>query len=125
MNHYIELPLSGLEPPLSEMEQAIQETTHRFAKEILRPTGAELDKLSADEVVAPDSKLWEVLSLAGELGLSLTAMAELEPVERVRLLAIASEELSWGDAGLGGAILVNHFPVRGTGDFTSKCNTSL
>lgn len=111
MSSYIELPLSGLEAPLSEMEQAIQETTHRFAEEVLRPAGTELDKLSPEEMVAPGSRLWEVLERAEDLGLSLTAMAELEPLERVRLLAVASEELAWGDAGLAGAILVNHFPV--------------
>ncbi|GAB3101465.1 acyl-CoA dehydrogenase family protein [Aestuariicella hydrocarbonica] len=111
MNKYIELPLSGLEPPLNEMEQAIQQTTHRFAAEVLRPAGIALDRLSAEEMVAADSPLWDVLEQAQDLGLSLTAMAELEPLERVRLLTIASEELSWGDAGLGGAILVNHFPV--------------
>ncbi len=111
MSSYIELPLSGLEAPLSEMEQAIQETTHRFAEEVLRPAGAELDKLTPEEMVAPESKLWEVLSKAEDLGLSFTTMAELPPLERVRLLAIASEELAWGDAGLAGAILVNHFPV--------------
>ncbi|NIB41607.1 acyl-CoA dehydrogenase [Pseudomaricurvus alkylphenolicus] len=111
MSQYQELPLSGLEPPLSEMEKAIQETTHRFAVEVMRPAGVELDRLSAEEMIAPGSRLWEVLDKAQGLGLSLTAMAELEPIERVRLLAIASEELSWGDAGLAGAILVNHFPV--------------
>ena len=28
---YLPLPLSGLEPPLTEMEQLIQDTTHHFA----------------------------------------------------------------------------------------------
>jgi alkylation response protein AidB-like acyl-CoA dehydrogenase len=111
MNNHMELPLSGLEPTLTEMEQAIQETTHRFAQEVLRPAGIALDKLSAEAMVAADSQLWEVLQRSNELGLNLTEMAELEPLERVRLLAIASEELAWGDAGLAGAILVNHFPV--------------
>lgn len=111
MNDYIELPPTGLEPPLSEVEQAIQESTHRFAEEVMRPIGTELDKLTPEEVVAPGSRLWEVLEKAAGLGLSLTAMADLDPVERVRLLGIASEELAWGDAGLAGAILVNNFPV--------------
>jgi alkylation response protein AidB-like acyl-CoA dehydrogenase len=33
------------------------------------------------------------------------------PAERLKLLAIATEELAWGDGGIAGAILVNHFPV--------------
>jgi len=106
-----ELPMTGLETPLSEMEQAVQDNTHRFAEQVLRPAGERLDKLSPEEVIAPDSELWSVLKQSEELGLSITAMAELEPIERVRILAIASEELAWGDAGLAGAILVNHFPV--------------
>jgi alkylation response protein AidB-like acyl-CoA dehydrogenase len=38
-------------------------------------------------------------------------MMELPPAERVKLLAIATEELAWGDGGIAGAILVNNFPV--------------
>ena len=58
MSHYIELPLSGLEEPLSEMEQYVQDTAHRFAVEVLRPAGATIDKMSAEESIAPESPLW-------------------------------------------------------------------
>ena len=111
MPNQYSLPLSGLEPPLSEMEAAVQENCHRFAVEVMRPLGAVLDKLRAEEVPAPGSPLWEALSKASGLGLSVLAMAELPPVERVRLFAIAAEELAWGDGGIAGAILVNHFPI--------------
>lgn len=106
-----QLGLSGLESPLSELESQVQENAHRFAKDVLRPAGARLDKLSPEEMVAPGSILWDVLEKSHDLGISLTAMNEIEPIERVRILALASEELAWGDAGLAGAILVNHFPV--------------
>ena len=36
--------MTGFETPLSEEEQAIQQSVHRFAKEVLRPLGRELDK---------------------------------------------------------------------------------
>ena len=111
MTDFIELPLSGLESQLTEEEQAVQDMIHRFAAEVLRPNGVELDRVSPDEMIAPDSKLWEVLAQASELGLSLMSMLEMDPLERARLFAIAVEELSWGDAGLCGAILVNSFPV--------------
>ena len=39
MSNYINLPLSGLEEPLSEMEQFVQDTAHRFAVEVVRPIG--------------------------------------------------------------------------------------
>lgn len=108
---YLQLPLSGLEAPLSEMEQMIQDNVHHFALTVMRPAGAVLDRMSAEDVVAKGSPLWEVLEKSKELGLSMIAMAELPPLERVRLGAIASEELAWGDGGLAGSILVNHFPV--------------
>ena len=108
---YQQLPLSGLEAPLNEMEQMIQDNVHHFAQTVLRPAGALLDQMTPEQVIAPDSILWDVLKKSELLGLSITAMAELPPLKRVKLFAIASEELAWGDAGLAGAILVNHFPV--------------
>lgn len=108
---YLQLPLSGLEPPLNETEQLIQDSVHHFALAVMRPAGAVLDRMSAEDVVAPGSPLWDVLEKSKELGLSMIAMAELPPLERVKLGAIASEELAWGDSGLAGSILVNHFPV--------------
>ncbi len=110
MSNYIDLPLSGLEEPLSEMEQAVQDTAHRFAEEVLRPVGTRLDEMSADAAVAADSPLWGALGQAAGLGLSVKAMLELEPLERERIMLIAAEELSWGDAGLGGMVLVSQMP---------------
>jgi alkylation response protein AidB-like acyl-CoA dehydrogenase len=111
MSDYFQLPLSGVEPPLSEMERAVQDNVHRYAVEVMRPLGPVLDKLPADAVPAPDSPIWGALAKAADLGLSIVAMMELPPAERVKLLAIATEELAWGDGGLCGAILVNNFPV--------------
>jgi acyl-CoA dehydrogenase len=127
---YMQLPLSGLEAPLNEMEQMIQDNVHHFAQTVMRPVGPVLDRMTAEQVVAPESPLWQVLAKSAELGLSITAMAELPPLERVKLLAIASEELAWGDAGLAGAILVNHFPViysmiAGNMDMVHYCEGKL
>ncbi|MBD3645882.1 MAG: acyl-CoA/acyl-ACP dehydrogenase, partial [Pseudomonadales bacterium] len=111
MAEYIEFPLTGLETPLNDVEQAVQENVHRFARDVMRPAGIRLDKLTPDEFIAEDSELWSVLEQAGELGLNLIELMQMEPLDRVRLLGLASEELAWGDAGLAGMILVNHFPV--------------
>jgi alkylation response protein AidB-like acyl-CoA dehydrogenase len=111
MADYIELPLSGLEGPLSEMEEYVQGMAHKFAEDVLRPAGIKLDEMSAEEAVAPDSILWEVLEQGKELGLTVSAMAELSPSESSRLMLIASEELAWGDAGLAGMLLVNNMPA--------------
>jgi len=111
MTSYIDLPLSGLEGPLSEMEELVQDTCHRFAEEVMRPVSAEMDEMTPDETVAPDSPVWSVLGQAQELGLSVKAMLEMDPRERSRIFLIAAEELAWGDGGLAGMILVNQMPA--------------
>jgi alkylation response protein AidB-like acyl-CoA dehydrogenase len=130
MSHYINLPLSGLEEPLSEMEQTVQETAHRFAVDVLRPVGARLDAVSAEESVAAGSPLWDVLEKAANLGLSVKAMLELEPLERQRILLIAAEELAWGDGGLGGMVLVSQMPglysaLAGNMEMVDYCDGKL
>ena len=68
----LRLPLTGLtgfETPLGEEEQAIQQTVHRFARDVLRPLGEELDKMSAEQVVAPGSPYYSVFAEAAKLGL--------------------------------------------------------
>ena len=111
MTKYIDLPVSGLEGPLSEMEETVQDMAHRFARDVLRPAGEKLDAMTAEEALGPDSILWDVLEQAGDLGLTVSAMADLSPSEGARLMLIASEELAWGDAGLAGMMLVNQMPA--------------
>ncbi len=111
MSNFINLPLSGLEEPLSEMEQAMQDTAHRFAEEVMRPVAAQIDQMSADDAIGSESPLWNVLEKAAGLGLGPEDVAELEPLERCRILLIAAEELAWGDGGLSGMILVSQMPV--------------
>jgi alkylation response protein AidB-like acyl-CoA dehydrogenase len=127
---YIALPLTGLEEPLSEMEQTIQDVAHRFAETVLRPAGTELDRLSAEAMVAPGSRLWDVLKRSAELGLTVPTLLELPALERARLMMIANEELAWGDAGLAGAILVNNMPglysaIAGRMDMVAYCDGKL
>jgi alkylation response protein AidB-like acyl-CoA dehydrogenase len=130
MTNTIDLPLSGLEEPLSEMEQLVQDTAHRFAEEVLRPASAGMDALTADQTVAPDSPLWGVLEQAAGLGLSVKAMADLEPLERERILLIAAEELAWGEGGLAGTVLVSQMPgmyslLAGNMDMVDYCDGKL
>ncbi len=110
MSNYINLPLSGLEEPLSEMEQFVQDTAHRFAEEVLRPVGPVIDEMSAEDAIAPESPMWKVLEQAAGLGLNIKAMLDLEPLERERIFMIASEELAWGEGGLAGMVLVSQMP---------------
>ena len=111
MSNYVELPLTGLQDPLSEMEAMVQMQCRKFATTVLRPIGIELDKMDAEAAVASDSPYWTALEKSSELGLSVIALAELPSVDATRILVLASEELACGDAGLAGAILVCHMPV--------------
>jgi len=111
MTDFLDMTMTGAEPPLSDTEKAIQESTHRLAAEVLRPVGIQVDKMDPEEAIAPGSPYWEAMAKADTLGLNLVEMADMDPTERARVLAIASEELGWGDLGLACSVLVNHFPV--------------
>jgi acyl-CoA dehydrogenase len=47
----------GLESGLSVEEQAIQDAAHRFAEEVMRPIGQQLDRMTPEEVIADGSLL--------------------------------------------------------------------
>jgi acyl-CoA dehydrogenase len=114
MQDSLELPsvgLSGLEPPMTEDEVAIQETAHRFAKDVLRPIGIELDKMSAEDAIAPQSPYWSVFVEAAKLGLEPSFFAQFEPATAVKLESLISEEMGWGDAGLAVSLAAATFPA--------------
>ena len=60
---YVELNKS-----LTPEQQTLRDQMHRFAAEVIRPAAIELDKLTADEVIAPGSRLWDVLRQAYSQG---------------------------------------------------------
>lgn len=103
--------LTGFEPPLTELEVSVQDTVHRFARDVLRPVGRELDRMSAEDVIAPGSPLYDVLAEAAQLGMDPSFFAELEPDVAVRLESIVGEELGWGDPGLAISMSVANFPL--------------
>ena len=91
-----------LEIGLSDEDIAVRDTAHKFAEEVLRPVGAELDRMhDPADVIAPDSLLWDVFEKYHPLGFDgLVADTEMDPIAKARLMAIVNEELSWGDVGL-------------------------
>jgi len=97
---------------LSEEDRAIREAAHKFAKEVMRPMGIELDRMSAEDGVAPKSPIWGFLKQAYELGYHKGAF----PVEVGGLgftplqSHILMEELFWGSAGLGAVLLLAAWP---------------
>lgn len=125
MFSYQEMPiptlgLSGLDADLTEEESAIQEVANKFAKEVMRPLAAKIDRLSAEEAIAPNSPIFEYYRQVAETGLlDLDAMAEFSNEEKARLIPIIFEELAWGDCGLLLGSMVTSFPAyaaRLTGD---------
>ena len=102
--------LSGFEV-LTDDERDIQKALNDFARQVVRPAGIALDKLSADEAVAPDSPYWEFLSTVASSGMEFDADIEgVPPAVMARMQAIAVEELGWGDAGLAVSLGAGSFP---------------
>lgn len=102
-SHAVPLPavgLSGFEAPLSEEEQSTQDAMHRFARDVMRPLGREIDHLPVDQAYLPGSPFWQYHAAAMTLGFGPEAMAGLEPAAAARMEAIVLEEMAWGDAGL-------------------------
>ena len=104
--------LSGFEPPLTEEESAVQAGVHRFAKDVMRPLGAELDTMSAEQVIAPGSPYYSLFIEYAKLGLDPTMLAELPPEIAIRMESLIGEELGWGDAGLAVSLIVAGFPMQ-------------
>jgi alkylation response protein AidB-like acyl-CoA dehydrogenase len=101
------------EVELTDEERSVQEMVHRFAEEVMRPAGAELDAMpDPQDVIAEDSVLWEVFEKHRALGLDeFTAPGgDLTPRQQARLRCIISEELGWGDSGLAIGFGVAGFP---------------
>lgn len=95
-----QLPPTGLEAPLSETELALQTSVRRFAQSVLRPVGTRLDRLTPEQVIAPDSEYWAVFQEFAKLGLNVSDLMAMPGPERGRLMPLLYEELGWGDGGL-------------------------
>lgn len=103
--------LTGFEPPMGEEESAIQSVVHQFAKNVLRPVGQELDRMSAEAVCEPGSPFWSVFEESAKLGLDPSLLAQFEPEMAIRLESLIGEEMGWGDAGLGVSLAAATFPL--------------
>ena len=106
------LGLTGLDGAMSEEELAIQEVTHRFAEEVMRPIAEKVDKMTAEEAVAKGSPLWDYIEQIDQSGLlDLEAIGGMSDEEKSRIIPIIFEELAWGDSGLALTSMVLKFPA--------------
>jgi alkylation response protein AidB-like acyl-CoA dehydrogenase len=102
-----------LDIDLTDEERSIRETVHKFAVEVMRPAGIQLDALAdPQDVIAADSILWDVYRKHRALGLEeyLRPDSDLSPVQRARLRYIIGEEQGWGDSGLAISFGAGGFP---------------
>lgn len=90
----------GAEAPLSETAAMLAESLQRYARDVMRPVGAQLDRMTPEEVAAPDSPYWEARRRFVELGFGVEALLAFEPEERGQMMCLLFETLGWGDAGL-------------------------
>jgi acyl-CoA dehydrogenase len=101
------------DPGLSDLEFSMQETAHRFAKEVMRPIGQQLDRMDPEQAFAKDSPYWEARKKFCELGLHMADLfGEVTPMELSRINGLVSEELGWGDYGLAGSFFAAGFPAH-------------
>ena len=98
---------------LSKEDIALKKAANKFAKEVMRPIAKELDEMSPEQVIAPESPLWEFMKKAYELGYHKVLIPEsyggldLTPLQQMLIF----EELNWGSAGLAVLLAVCCFPA--------------
>ena len=85
--------LTGAEPPLTREEEDVLEIVHRFAAQVMRPIGQQLDRMTPEEVIAESSPLWSVFKAFGQLGLGVDRVLEFEPEQMARMLCLINPEL--------------------------------
>ncbi len=107
---YDKYSFTGLESQLDDMTLEFQHTLHRFAKDVLRPIGTELDRMSASDVIAAESPYWQVWQEFKNLGASFPLLFSFEPLQAARIMNVMLEEITWGDAGLGISLVVAGVP---------------
>lgn len=97
---HVKLGDLGAEPPLPDIAAQLKDTIHNFGKDVMRPIGRELDRMSAADVIAPESPFWSAWKSFRALGINPESLGAIDPAEAPTALAVLYEELGWADAGL-------------------------
>jgi acyl-CoA dehydrogenase len=83
---------------LNQDQKDVQEWVHGFAEKVVRPAAAEWDER--------EETPWPIIQEAAEIGLyGFEGLAQFWADETGLTLPIVNEELFWGDAGIGMAIM--------------------
>lgn len=87
---------------LSVTDLTLKSHANKFAREVMRPISIQLDQMTPEEVIAPESPFWDFMKIAYEKGYHKLAFPEvfggpgLSPFQ----IALVMEELAWGSFGL-------------------------
>ncbi|MBA4368286.1 MAG: acyl-CoA dehydrogenase [Desulfobacterium sp.] len=97
---------------LSKEDEAIRMAAREFAQKVMRPVSRELDAMSAEEMVADGSPLWDFLKKAYELDFHKILLPEYYGGEGISPLQVhlVLEEFAWASFGLSVQLLVVCFP---------------
>ena len=97
----VKLGATGAEFPLTETEQAFQNIAHAFARDVMRPVGQKLDRMTPEQILDKNSIYYtEFRPKYLALDINPLTLSELTPEEVGKLLPIIMEEFGWGDGGL-------------------------
>jgi acyl-CoA dehydrogenase len=94
---------------LSKEDLSLKRETNKFAREVMRPVSIELDQMTPEEAIAPNSPFWHFMKKAYEAGYHASPFpaeiggAGLSPLQ----LAIVHEELAWGSFGLALSLMTS------------------
>ncbi len=97
---------------LSKEDISIKMAAREFARKVMRPISLELDKMSAEEVVAKGSPFWDFMKKAYELDFHKVLIPEYYGGEGLSPLQIhlMYEEFSWASFGLAVELYVTAMP---------------
>jgi acyl-CoA dehydrogenase len=99
---------------LTQDQRDVRDWVHGFAEQVVRPAAAEWDER--------EDTPWPIIAEAQKIGLyGFEALAQFYADESGLMLPIVNEELFWGDAGIGMAIMGTSLAVaaifgQGTGE---------
>lgn len=107
---YLELPSTGFEQGMTDTQRDVVQLCRKFAKDVMRPNGTILDRMTPEQVLSKGSLYWSTLDQYRALGFNLASMAAIPPEEACDLKAMMYEELAWGDSGLSISIGAGSLP---------------
>lgn len=89
----------GAEPALPEIAKQMKDLLHDFGRDVIRPVGQKLDRLTSEEVIAAGSPFWATWDAYRELGINIEALGALAPEDAATTTSVIFEELGWADSG--------------------------